>query len=1080
MPRLHAQSLSATFFRLSTLHLPLSILLCTALLSGTSDKLRAQSVTFTEASPSVKFSRVNLCAPGKTTPAPCSQTLTLTYRITASGTLGGTKVVTGGVPNLDFTMAEGSTCTGSITQGESCVVKVTFAPKYIGLRSGAVKIVDASNTVLATTFIYGFGDGPQIGFDLGTPIAIPLSNGFIPSRLATDGIGNIFMSNPYGSFAGVIELPVGGGPQRKLPFSNSMNYASPTVDGAGDVLAIDYTNNHVVELPASGSAQFTLSFDYTAFGQNVSFEGLTTDPRGDVFLTAITPSGSEDTGAVVELPPGGGKQITLPFSGLEEPFPAATDYAGDVFVQSYQYVNVAPTWTVFELPDGSAPQKTLIQTPPFSGEGLTADGAGDVFTSSYQNFGQTGTMLELPAGDSTPIPLATGPYLSTNSQALGPSGDVFFTGYADVASVSPTGSNVFVLQRSQPPALDFGETPVASTTTLPLTIQNTGTAVLTVTPAFDTTSYTVASMSPAKCLAGIPAAQTCTLQIQFAPVIAGPQNGVFTLQTNGLSNAAVHLSGTTGVETPVIGTVSGVYSSSFKLSVPITDGTPDATIYYTTDGSVPTSASKKYTAPIAITSTTRLNAIALFGSLPSAVATAAYTIVSEHTNDFNFSTGFANAQGYYPPPPGKIVFGGSTTLDGSNLQLTGFANNYYPTGLDEAGSAFYTTPVNIQAFTTDFIFQLTNPEADGFTFTIQNSSASINTIVLGDHGAGLGYAGIPKSVAFKFDLHDDSGEGPNSTGLYTDGAQPTVPAISLNGTGLNLHNGETILAHLTYDGSNLAVTLTDLVTLATWSHSFPIDIPTVVGGKTATVGFTAGTGKKTAIQEILAWTFVSGAPVTPAPAPPASPSVPSLPHYPSGFATTGLVANGSATHSGTALQLTDDQTFEAGSAFYANKVNIQSFSTGFSFRQTGLADGMTFTIQNAGVNALGNYGEALGYAPISNSVAVKFDIHNNQGEGFDSTGLYADGALPTIPALDLTDTGIYLQSGYPFIAHIIYDGVNLNLTITNQVWQTTSSQSFPIDIPTTVGGNTAYVGFTGGTGADTAIQQIFNWTFTNP
>jgi hypothetical protein len=36
-----------------------------------------------------------------------------------------------------------------------------------------------------------------------------------------------------------------------------------------------------------------------------------------------------------------------------------------------------------------------------------------------------------------------------------------------------------------------------------------------------------------------------------------------------------------------------------------------------------------------------------------------------------------------------------------------------------------------------------------------------------------------------------------------------------------------------------------------------------------------------------------------------------------------------------------------------------------------------------------------------------------------------------------------------------------------------------VNIPQTIGGNTAYVGFTGGTGGLTAIQNIKTWTFTS-
>jgi hypothetical protein len=61
-----------------------------------------------------------------------------------------------------------------------------------------------------------------------------------------------------------------------------------------------------------------------------------------------------------------------------------------------------------------------------------------------------------------------------------------------------------------------------------------------------------------------------------------------------------------------------------------------------------------------------------------------------------------------------------------------------------------------------------------------------------------------------------------------------------------------------------------------------------------------------------------------------------------------------------------------------------------------------------------------------------------------------------------------------------YNGTTLTMTITDT---TNISQAFTtswqIDIPGTVGGNTAYVGFTAGTGGLTATQEIVTWTYTS-
>jgi uncharacterized repeat protein (TIGR03803 family) len=77
--------------------------------------------------------------------------------------------------------------------------------------------------------------------------------------------------------------------------------------------------------------------------------------------------------------------------------------------------------------------------------------------------------------------------------------------------------------------------------------------------------------------------------------------------------------------TPEFSVASGKYAK--PQSVKITDTAPDAIIYYTTDGVTPTTASTKYKAPIKVTSSETVKAIAVAANFArSAVASASYTI----------------------------------------------------------------------------------------------------------------------------------------------------------------------------------------------------------------------------------------------------------------------------------------------------------------------------------------------------------------------------------------------------------------------------------------------------------------------
>jgi hypothetical protein len=77
--------------------------------------------------------------------------------------------------------------------------------------------------------------------------------------------------------------------------------------------------------------------------------------------------------------------------------------------------------------------------------------------------------------------------------------------------------------------------------------------------------------------------------------------------------------------TPTFSPAAGTYTSAQTVS--ISDATTGATIYYTTNGTTPTTASTAYTGPISVSSTETIEAIAAAPAFSnSAVATAAYTI----------------------------------------------------------------------------------------------------------------------------------------------------------------------------------------------------------------------------------------------------------------------------------------------------------------------------------------------------------------------------------------------------------------------------------------------------------------------
>jgi len=203
---------------------------------------------------------------------------------------------------------------------------------------------------------------------------------------------------------------------------------------------------------------------------------------------------------------------------------------------------------------------------------------------------------------------------------------------------------------------------------------------------------------------------------------------------------------------------------------------------------------------------------------------------------------------------------------------------------------------------------------------------------------------------------------------------------------------------------------------------------------------------------------------------------------------------GSAKISKKALELTDSSDVaEAGAAWAQPSVDpAESFSTDFTANLSSAlrcnADGLTFTIQSQGPDAVGQYGEGIGYGGISPALTVELDDFQNSWDpdnnhvaialnGDEQNPIAAPQTLP-FSLYGSGDFHVHITYQAPFDSHVQQP------TIRVWVWQTGDMPAEPTTeailadpLGTVLGGKPAYVGFTGGTAACNEKADVTTWKF---
>jgi fibronectin-binding autotransporter adhesin len=255
----------------------------------------------------------------------------------------------------------------------------------------------------------------------------------------------------------------------------------------------------------------------------------------------------------------------------------------------------------------------------------------------------------------------------------------------------------------------------------------------------------------------------------------------------------------------------------------------------------------------------------------------------------------------------------------------------------------------------------------------------------------------------------------------------------------------------------------------------------VISGNGSLAKIGSGVLTITAVQTYAGPTFISGGTVRLAAVPGAT-----LSGFGGGGTNWTTTGYGGTAISGNTLTLTDGNTGEDRSAFYGSPVSVNvPFTATFTYTvlpgtnsQNGfLADGMAFVLQNESPSVVGAPGGGLGYGGITPSAAVQFNLFTYTGAGTN----YAAGGAVASSFLGGSSGLFNYDSDPPMQVTLQYDGSNTLTEVIQDVLapSTSFSTSYSVgSLANVVGGDTAYLGFTGATGSSDSIQTISNFSGT--
>jgi len=462
------------------------------------------------------------------------------------------------------------------------------------------------------------GDAYVAGAAMYTDFPVTTGSYQTANNAATIGATNAFVTklNPAGSALVYSTLLGGSGVEINSSFICGDSAAALAVDSSGNayLTGIAYSTNFPV---TSGAFQAT-NAAATTKTSNAFMSEL--NPAGSALLYSTylggtgVPIGTTgtyagDSASALAIDATGGVYLTGAVDSSNFPVTtgayqltnkSAVDTATNAFISKIEMIN--PVATTTAMISSANPQNT----------GGTVTFTATVSPATGTTIPTGSVVFSVNGATAATVALNASGVATYTTTTLAAGSDSVTAAYGGAATFSASTSAVLTETINNPVATAPVFSPAVGTYTsaqsVTLADSTTGATICY------TTNGTTPTASSTKYTAAIAVSKTTTIEaIAIAP---GYSNSVVASGTYTITPVAA---------TPVISPAAGSYTAT--QSVTITDSTSGATIYYTTNGTAPTTSSTKYSGAIAVGTSETIEAIAVAtGYTSSAIASSKYTV----------------------------------------------------------------------------------------------------------------------------------------------------------------------------------------------------------------------------------------------------------------------------------------------------------------------------------------------------------------------------------------------------------------------------------------------------------------------